>query len=417
MITPSSQSVCHHDVGSFLILCCGFLSTAIMLRMDGFQGTSCVYAIGISRQIRLKHHAPSSKLIPLSWTGPFPVQNVSQAVALHTDHCQKAVQGKICLCLPPPFHHSCSLSVPTSVSAGINVIFFCAFVRLFLSFFLQSVFLFVLPCLFRMTLVKPGYFVYLQFWNGCCNARYNSWQPQNAFSFFALLYGWLLMIVFCFLIFCLLVLILRVYVQASCGYLESDLYCIAISLAFLARSLYLLYSPFPFAFHRFHGNVDGPAIDSLFTCCLAPFNIRGKKDCQNCLRRWCLCFCTLKHEDSKISEFPATTPEDVLGWCDISFWPPPQIPIRRLVSVFSFPLPQTPAAWKLKWVAHIWKSTRAKSWSVQLTFHFFLAPFSSFSAVFFFALGLPQSCCWGGVSRLYMRRCRNTWHWWWHLSI
>ena len=233
-----------------------------------------------------------------------------------------------------------------------------------------------------MTLVKPGYFVYLQFWNGCCNARYNSWQPQNAFSFFALLYGWLLMIVFCFLIFCLLVLILRVYVQASCGYLESDLYCIAISLAFLARSLYSLYSPFPFAFHRFHGNVDGPAIDSLFTCCLAPFNIRGKKDCQNCLRRWCLCFCTLKHEDSKISEFPATTPEDVLGWCDISFWPPPQIPIRRLVSVFSFPLPQTPAAWKLKWVAHIWKSTRAKRWSVQLTFHLF-APFSSFSAVFF----------------------------------
>ena len=134
MITPSSQSVCHHDVGSFLILCCGFLSTAIMLRMDGFQGTSCVYAIGISRQIRLKHHAPSSKLIPLSWTGPFPVQNVSQAVALHTDHCQKAVQGKICLCLPPPFHHSCSLSVPTSVSAGINVIFFA---RLFGSFFLS----------------------------------------------------------------------------------------------------------------------------------------------------------------------------------------------------------------------------------------------------------------------------------------
>ena len=197
MITPSSQSVCHYDVGSFLILCCGFLSTAIMLRMDGFQGTSCVYAIGISRQIRLKHHAPSSKLIPLSWTGPFPVQNVSQAVALHTDHCQKAVQGKICLCLPPPFHHSCSLSVPTSVSAGINVIFLrvCSA----LSFFIFTVcFLFVLPCLFRMTLVKPGYFFYLQFWNGCCNARYNSWQPQNAFSFFALLYGWLLMIVFLF---------------------------------------------------------------------------------------------------------------------------------------------------------------------------------------------------------------------------
>ena len=141
-----------------------------------------VCAVGISPQIRLKYHAHSSKLIPLSWTGPSPVRSVSQAVALHTDHCQKAWQRKVCLGLPPPFHHSYSLSVPTSVSAGIIVIFLRLCSALFSLYFLLFVLFF--RSYFSVWLWSSRLFCYLQFWHGCCSARYNSWQLQNAFAFF-----------------------------------------------------------------------------------------------------------------------------------------------------------------------------------------------------------------------------------------